>query len=176
MIDVKSSAPAGDRKTLVEEGTTFKGSLSSSCPIVVRGRVEGELAAPSLTVTASGTVHGKVKVDELRSQGEIAGEIDADLVQLSGVVRDNTVVRAKSIDVKLAPANGKLQLVFGDCILDVGDLPGDAAAMKPGLLAAVPDATPPDEPKVKKGKAVPTPAASEPATVRGSAPPPPREP
>ena len=83
---------------------------------------------------------------------------------------------AKSIDVKLAPANGKMQLVFGDCILDVGDLPGDAAAMKPGLLAAVPDATPPDEPKVKKGKAVPTPAASEPATVRGSAPPPPREP
>jgi len=124
MSDVKSVVPAtGDKKTLVEEGTQFKGSLSSSCPVVVRGRVEGEVSAPSLTVSASGAVHGKVKVDELRSQGEIAGEFDADIVQLSGGVKDNTIIRAKSLEVKLSPANGKLQVVFGECTLDVGEGP-----------------------------------------------------
>jgi cytoskeletal protein CcmA (bactofilin family) len=122
MNEVKSAVPAtGDKKTLVEEGTQFKGSLSSKCPVVVRGRIEGDVQAPSLTVSASGAVHGKVKVEELRSQGEIAGEFDADLVQLSGSVKDNTIIRAKSLEVKLAPANGKLQVVFGDCTLDVGD-------------------------------------------------------
>jgi cytoskeletal protein CcmA (bactofilin family) len=122
MSDVKSVVPAaGDKKTLVEEGTQFKGSLSSNCPVVVRGRIEGDVQAPSLHVSGTGAVHGKVKVDELRSQGEIAGEFDADLVQLSGSVKDNTILRAKSLEVKLTPANGKLQVVFGECTLEVGD-------------------------------------------------------
>jgi cytoskeletal protein CcmA (bactofilin family) len=108
------------RKTLVEEGTQFKGSLTSDCPIEVKGRVEGDLTAPALTVSASGAVHGKVKVGEMKSQGELAGEFDADVVQLSGTVKDNTVIRARSLEVKLAPANGKMQVIFGECELEVG--------------------------------------------------------
>jgi cytoskeletal protein CcmA (bactofilin family) len=108
------------RKTLVEEGTQFKGSLSSDCPIEVKGRVEGDLSAPALAVSPSGAVHGRIKVGEIRSQGELAGEFDADLVQLSGTVRDNTVIRAKSLDVKLSPPGGKMQVIFGDCELEVG--------------------------------------------------------
>jgi cytoskeletal protein CcmA (bactofilin family) len=108
------------RKTLVEEGTQFKGSLSSDCPIEVKGRIEGDLTAPALAVSTSGAVHGKVKVGELHSQGELAGEFDADTVQLSGTVKDNTVIRAKSLEVKLAPANGKMQVIFGECELEVG--------------------------------------------------------
>jgi cytoskeletal protein CcmA (bactofilin family) len=109
-----------NRRTLVEEGTQFKGSLTSDCPIDVRGRIEGDLNAPALAVSPSGAVHGRVKVGEIRSQGELAGEFDADLVQLSGSVRDNTVIRAKSLEVKLAPANGKMQVIFGECQLEVG--------------------------------------------------------
>jgi cytoskeletal protein CcmA (bactofilin family) len=108
------------RKTLVEEGTHFKGSLSSDCPIEVKGRVEGDLAAPALSVSASGAVHGRVKVGEIRSEGELAGEFDADLIVLSGTVKDNTVIRARSLEVKLAAPSGKLQVVFGECELEVG--------------------------------------------------------
>jgi len=64
-----------DRKTLVEEGTQFKGSLSSNCPIEVRGLIEGDVSAPALSVSASGAVHGRVKVGEIRSEGELAGEL-----------------------------------------------------------------------------------------------------
>jgi len=108
------------RKTLVEEGTQFKGSLSSDCPIEVKGRIEGDLSAPALAVSPSGAVHGRIKVGEIRSQGELAGEFDADVVQLSGVVRDSTIIRAKSLEVKLAPPNGKMQVIFGECELEVG--------------------------------------------------------
>jgi cytoskeletal protein CcmA (bactofilin family) len=119
------------RKTLVEEGTQFKGSLSSDCPIEVKGRIEGDLTAPALAVSASGAVHGKVKVGEMHSQGELAGEFDADTVQLSGTVKDNTVIRAKSLEVKLAPANGKMQVIFGECELEVGsEQPAKEAAAK----------------------------------------------
>ena len=104
-MDNLKNGDAGGKKTLVEEGTEFKGSLSSTCPIVVRGRIDGDVAAPSLQVSATGAVHGKVKVGEIHSQGELAGEFDADVVQLSGTVKDKTVVRAKSLEVKLAPVD-----------------------------------------------------------------------
>ena len=118
----------GEKQTLVEEGTQFKGSLTSSCPIVVRGKVEGDLTAPSLTVSPSGSVRGQVKVGEMRSQGELAGEFDADMVQLSGTVRDNTVIRAKSLEVKLSAPSAKMQVVFGDVELEVGDAPTQTKA------------------------------------------------
>lgn len=115
------SDPAA-KKTLVEEGTEFKGSLTSKCPVEVRGRIDGDLSAPSLDVSPTGAVHGKVHVERLVSQGEISGEFDADAVHLSGTVKDNTVIRAKSLEVKLAPTSGnKLQVIFGEVALDVGD-------------------------------------------------------
>ncbi len=107
------------RKTLVEEGTSFKGSLSSTCPVEVKGRVEGDVTAPALSVSASGSVHGKVKVGEMQSHGELAGEFDADVVQLQGTVKDRTIIRAKSLEVKLSPTEGKMQVVFGECQLEV---------------------------------------------------------
>ena len=120
----------GTKKTLVEEGTEFKGSLTSKCPVEVRGRVDGDLAAPSLDVSPTGSVSGKVKVDRLISQGEIAGEFDAEAVNLSGTVKDNTVIRAKTLEVKLAPATegNRLQVIFGEVALDVGDAPSKEAA------------------------------------------------
>ena len=112
-MDNLKNGDTGGKKTLVEEGTQFKGSLSSSCPIVVKGKIEGDVTAPSLQVSATGAVHGKVKVGQMQSEGELAGEFDADTVQLSGSVKDKTVVRAKSLEVKLTPVAGKMQVVFG---------------------------------------------------------------
>jgi cytoskeletal protein CcmA (bactofilin family) len=103
-----------DKKTLIEEGTHFKGAFSSSCPALVKGKIEGEITAPSLTVSSTGAVHGKVTAGKIQSEGELSGELDADTVQLSGIVKDKTVVRAKSFDIKLSSANGKTQLVFGE--------------------------------------------------------------
>jgi cytoskeletal protein CcmA (bactofilin family) len=129
MSDSKNNS---DRKTLVEEGTQFKGSLSSNCPIEVKGRIEGDVTAPALSVALGGAVHGKVKVGEIRSQGELAGEFDADIVVLSGTIKDNTVIRAKSLEVKLASANSKMQVIFGECELEVGgEQPAAEVAARP---------------------------------------------
>lgn len=125
---------ASNKHTVVEEGSSFKGTLTSSCPIHVHGRIEGDLETPALTVSATGVVHGKVKVGMVRSQGELAGEFDADSVELAGTVRDNTVIRARSLEVKLASARGKLQVIFGDCELAVGDEPSEHDAVPPSVL------------------------------------------
>ena len=136
---------ATEKRTLVEEGTTFKGSLSSTCPIFVKGGVEGDIQAPALTVAASGTVSGKVKAGELKSEGSLAGEFDVEKVQLSGTVKDNTVIRAKSLEVKLTTSGSKMQVIFGECDLEVGDPPVREKAV--------------DKPQ-ENGKSVPPPADS----------------
>ena len=117
------------KKTLIEEGTELKGTLTSTCPIVVQGRVEGDLSGPSVEVTESGVLSGKAKVTELRSRGEIAGEFDAKMVELSGRVRDKTIIRAESLEVKLRRDEGRIEMVFGDCELAVGEAPDKAKAV-----------------------------------------------
>src|SRR4051812_45581758 len=114
---------ATEKRTLVEEGTTFKGSMTSTCPVLVKGGIEGDIQAPSLTIATSGVVSGKVKAGELKSEGSLAGEFDVEKIQLSGSVKDNTIIRAKSLEVKLSVPDSKMQVVFGECELEVGDQP-----------------------------------------------------
>ena len=110
-----------DKKTIIEQGTEFNGAVSSTCGITLSGKMKGELSAPSLTVTESGSVHGQVMVEQLKSQGEVSGEIDADIVELSGKVNDDTVIRANTLEVKLDQPDGGLRVAFGNCSLRVGE-------------------------------------------------------
>jgi cytoskeletal protein CcmA (bactofilin family) len=111
------------KTTILEEGTEIEGSVRSKCPITVSGLLKGDVSTPTLTVTETGVVQGKVKVAQLKSQGALAGEIDADSVELSGSISDNTIIRANTLEVKLNQGKGanKLQVSFGNCELQVGD-------------------------------------------------------
>jgi cytoskeletal protein CcmA (bactofilin family) len=136
------------RTTLIEEGTAFKGEFASDCPIVVKGRIEGNISGPSLTVSATGSVAGVVKVGVIESEGELSGEFEAETIRLSGRVRDNTIIRARSLEVKLAPEKGMMQVVFGECALDVGDMPSKEQVMSESLAETA--STLPKEPTPSK--------------------------
>jgi cytoskeletal protein CcmA (bactofilin family) len=118
------------KRTLIEEGTELKGTLTSSCPVVVLGRLEGQVTGPSVDVAESGVLSGRAKVTTLRSRGELAGEFDAETVELSGRVRDKTVIRAQSLEVKLERTDGRLEVTFGECELAIGEAPDKAAAVR----------------------------------------------
>lgn len=133
----KNGLPTG-KHTLIEEGTEFKGSLSSNCPIVVVGKIEGDVTGPMIHIAASGVVAGKVNVKQLRSEGELAGEVEADVVQIAGTVRDKTRIRARSLEVTLNTKKG-MEVVFGECELAIGDEPDKQAAI---AAATAPPAEP----------------------------------
>jgi len=122
-------AQPATKQTLIEDDTEFKGKLSSKCPVVVKGSVDGEIAGPSLHVSSTGTVVGHVKVTELRSEGTIGGEFDADTIHLAGTVKSNTVIKARSLEVRLTPQSGRLQVTFGECELAVGEVPSKENAV-----------------------------------------------
>ena len=79
----------------------------------MQGTVEGDVEGPSVTVSATGAISGKIATGSLKSDGKIAGDFEVDTAQLAGSVANNTVIRATSLDVKLSVPTGKLQLTFG---------------------------------------------------------------
>jgi cytoskeletal protein CcmA (bactofilin family) len=127
----------GEKQTLIEQGTEFKGIMKSTCPVVVNGRVEGELSAPDLEVTSTGTVRGNIKAERLSSRGTLSGNIDAGDLFLSGSVGSKTVIKAKNLEVKLAPEQGRMELTIGECTLDVGDEPTKERRSEPSLKPAL---------------------------------------
>lgn len=155
--DVGSSSQATQeqkkqRATLVEEGTEFKGELTSNCPLVIRGKVEGSIKAPAITIARSGSLTGTAKIGQLLSEGELSGDFEADAVRLAGKIGNNTTIRARSLEAKLAAKEkGGLQVTFGECQLEVGEEPIDpfahAADGKNGAPAPAASTTPPTEAK-----------------------------
>lgn len=129
------------KETTIEEGTILRGSIDSDCGVVVKGGLEGSVTGPSLHIAATGFVSGTGKVGELHSEGELSGEFDADIVRLSGRVKDKTVIRAKTIDVKLKPGASKMELVFGECAVEVGDVPAKEQAVRAAKEPPAPAAT-----------------------------------
>ncbi len=106
--------PATQQKhTLVEDGTKFKGTLTSTCPILVRGTVEGGVEGPALTISATGSVSGSIQAGAVSCDGRIAGELDVDSARIAGTIAHGTVVRTATLDVKVTAPTGKIELKFG---------------------------------------------------------------
>jgi len=139
------------KQTIIENGTEVDGAIRSDCEITLSGRIKGQVTAPALTVTPSGSVQGQIKVSRLRAQGEIAGEIEAEAVVLSGRVNDQTVIRAKTLEVTLTQAQGGIQVTFGNCELQVGDA---KARMQEKAKAPVTEATRKDASKEQPNRTI----------------------
>ncbi|MBX7220924.1 MAG: polymer-forming cytoskeletal protein [Blastocatellia bacterium] len=139
------------KRTIIEEGSELTGTLKSTCDVVVSGKVNGELQAPALNVSQGGAVHGNIKVTNLHSEGEIAGQIEADKIELSGRVNDQTTIRANTLEVKLS-APEKLQVVFGNCTLEVGKDKDAAPAAGGGEPAQKENKPPQGQPQQQQGK------------------------
>jgi cytoskeletal protein CcmA (bactofilin family) len=133
----KDDKRGGAKRTVIEDGTSFQGTLSSSGPIVAHGRLEGDVTGPGLEVTETGVVSGQVKVSELRSRGELAGRFEAQDVVLAGKVRDDTVIVARTLEVTASTA-----IVLDDCELRIGEPPTKEQAVRAALSSTETDIPP----------------------------------
>src|SRR5215510_11490838 len=125
------------KQTVVEDGTEFKGTLKSSCAVVINGTVDGDLDAPEISVTRSGSVAGSLKATKLRAQGTLSGKVEASDVFLSGVVRSNTSIKAKRLEAKLGSDSAQIEVTFGECALEVGDAVAEPAVVAPPVRTEV---------------------------------------
>jgi cytoskeletal protein CcmA (bactofilin family) len=122
--------PGDKKKTIIEDGTTFTGTLSASGPVLARGHIEGGVSGPALEVTETGVVSGKIKVTELRSRGELGGRFEAEDVILSGRIRGETLIVATTLEVASSTT-----LTLENCELRIGEPPTKEEAVKAALAA-----------------------------------------
>lgn len=104
--------PSKTQQTLVDVGTTLKGAISSTCPVVVNGSIEGDLEVPELTISPGGSVRGSVVAKRVSSQGTLAGKVTAEQVRVSGTVLPDTSIEAEQLDITLDGQGKALQLTF----------------------------------------------------------------
>ena len=119
------------KQTIITEGMEFEGTVKSKCAITLGGAIKGVISAPSLTVQKSGTVDGRIEVDDLTSEGEISGQIKAKTVCLAGRIADKTVIRAETLAISLDKPGEAPGLTFGNCELYVGDKAAKQATSPP---------------------------------------------
>jgi cytoskeletal protein CcmA (bactofilin family) len=130
-MERRGARPSIEKKTVIDEGTEFKGTLTSTHPVVARGRIEGEVNGPALEVAEGGVVVGKAKVTELRSSGELSGRFEAEEASLAGLVRAGTVIVAEAVEV----ADSDVPLALEDCELHVGKPPSADEVLRAALKA-----------------------------------------
>lgn len=128
-----SNGHAPARKSVIEEGTSFKGAINASSPVLVRGTFEGEITGAAVEIDRGGVMLGKAKVSELRCRGEMGGEFEAENVEIGGRVRDKTIIRARSLLVAPGADQEAHAPLFGECQLEVGDPPSKEQAIKQAL-------------------------------------------
>jgi cytoskeletal protein CcmA (bactofilin family) len=137
---VHDNSKNGSGHTLVEDGSEVRGTLTSRCPVVVQGLVEGDLNAPTITVTDTGTTKGQLRAGRIDSQGTVGGDLTAEVITLAGVVERETVIRAKSLEVRLA-SEGVQGAIFTSCQIEVGgQRVADEVAVPTSISAPPPEA------------------------------------
>ena len=125
------------KQTLVEAGTEFRGTLKSSCPVVVNGTLDGHIDAPALNIASTGQIHGNIRVQTLRSSGTLAGQVDAGEVYVSGAVRSSTVIRARRLELALGAAGkGHVEVTLKAIELGQNDAPSAPEASTARRVAA----------------------------------------
>lgn len=117
----QSKESAGDRRTVIEEGTEFRGVMVSKRPVLLRGMLDGELQAPNVVVEAGGELRGKARLGELKSEGQVSGDIHADRVKLAGVVGDGTRIVARVLEIDVKSQDQAVAVTFSRATLEIGD-------------------------------------------------------
>ncbi|MBK6686509.1 MAG: polymer-forming cytoskeletal protein [Deltaproteobacteria bacterium] len=136
------------RHTVIEEGTEISGKLKSGVPLVIKGKLDGELDAPAVAVAASGALTGKAKVGKLVSEGLLSGQFEADSVRLAGKVGNKSSIKTRSLEARLTADKG-LEVTFGECVLTVGDEPSEPKGQPPPPAAAKTEPAAPKNPGKK---------------------------
>ena len=116
MTDSVIAVAPEELATIVEVGSEFRGNFTSSRPIIVNGRIEGDVTAPAVMVTHSGAVQGHVEAKTISCRGSAAGVLDADTIELSGAIAQYTVIRAQRLNLKIVSTSGKIELAFGQAV------------------------------------------------------------
>jgi cytoskeletal protein CcmA (bactofilin family) len=136
MLSLKRNrGDAGERRgpaktpSVIAGGLTVKGELQSSGEIRIDGTVEGNLAAPVVTIGRAGSIKGNIAADRAMIEGEVAGQIKAKSVVLARTAKVRGDVLHATLKVEPgATVDGSYRPIEPDApfAAEIGAAPGVA--------------------------------------------------
>ncbi|MFT4148602.1 MAG: polymer-forming cytoskeletal protein [Paracoccaceae bacterium] len=95
-------AKAGARRSILAADLVIEGDVTSTGPVDVQGRVAGQVKAPEVLISPTGTIDGTALAHDLAVQGQISGAVEAHTVSLSA----SAVIQADVTHERIAIESG----------------------------------------------------------------------
>ena len=94
----QKSMPEANGSCISEE-VRITGVISASKPIILFGKIDGNVEALSVHVKSTATVNGDINAQKVTVDGTVCGNVTADTVHLTASAILNGEVRSKAIEI-----------------------------------------------------------------------------
>ena len=99
MVDVRiKNIEESDADTLLSEDMSFQGNMSLSRPAMIKGQMTGKIESDSnVFIEKEADVKADIKADELSVKGNLAGSVQASVIELGSSAVFSGDIKAQSL-------------------------------------------------------------------------------
>jgi cytoskeletal protein CcmA (bactofilin family) len=94
------SRPGIAKPSIISEGFTFEGTITSDGILNIAGTVRGKITAKSVLIDASGQVDGELNSEQLVIKGQLNGEVNCDDLNIGPLARVDGSISYKYIHIQ----------------------------------------------------------------------------
>jgi cytoskeletal protein CcmA (bactofilin family) len=94
------SRPGISKPSIISEGFTFEGTITSDGILNIAGTVRGKITAKSVLIDASGQVDGELNSEQLVIKGQLNGEVNCDDLNIGPLARVDGSISYKYIHIQ----------------------------------------------------------------------------
>ena len=94
------SRPGIAKPSIISEGFTFEGTITSDGVLNIAGTVRGKITAKSVLIDASGQVDGELNSEQLVIKGQLKGEVNCDDLNVGPLARVDGSISYKYIHIQ----------------------------------------------------------------------------
>jgi len=94
------SRPGIAKPSIISEGFTFEGTITSDGILNIAGKVRGKITAKSVLIDASGQVDGELNSEQLVIKGQLNGEVNCDDLNIGPLARVDGSISYKYIHIQ----------------------------------------------------------------------------
>jgi cytoskeletal protein CcmA (bactofilin family) len=95
-----ASRPGIAKPSIISEGFTFEGTITSDGVLNIAGTVRGKVTAKSVLIDASGQVEGELNSEQLVIKGQLKGEVNCDDLNIGPLARVDGAISYKYIHIQ----------------------------------------------------------------------------
>ena len=92
--------PGIAKPSIISEGFTFEGTITSDGILNIAGTVRGKITAKSVLIDASGQVDGELNSEQLVIKGQLKGEVNCDDLNIGPLARVDGSISYKYIHIQ----------------------------------------------------------------------------